>query len=356
MPKSKLKPRADGRYCKAITDPKTHKRIFFYGSSEREINQKILEYTQESERGKTFAGVADEWWSFEVEKLSPSTIKGYTCATRRIVEHFEDQRINDIRAADINRFLMSLARLGYAKKTVKNHKIIINRIFHFSVVSGYISSNPASDAEIPRNLPQKKRHPASEAEESIIRKSAEVWLFPYMALTTGLRKGELLGLRWEDIDLKANIIHVRRSVWYGPGTNIKSPKTEAGIRKVPIIAPLREELAKRTGNPRHYVFGGEQPMTDKAYRYQYQKFQKQTGITATAQQLRKSYATIAVGANISPDVLKSIFGHRDISTTLNLYAEVRDYRITEAGTLFENHFSEKSTPPRKGGQSDNAKP
>lgn len=342
MPKSKLKPRKDGRYQKSIID-KNGKRIYFYGTSEREINKKILEYEEKQQIGKIFSEVADEWWNFEVEKLSPSTVKGYNCATKRIVEHFGDQSISDIKTADINRFLMSLARLGYAKKTVKNHKIIINRIFHFAIVSGYIHSNPANDSEIPRNLPQKKRRPASETEESIIKKSTEIWLLPYMALTTGLRKGELLGLRWEDIDLKSNIIHVRRSVWYGPGVNIKSPKTEAGVRKVPIISPLHEELIKRIGKPQHYVFGGEQPMTDKAYRYQYQKFQKQTGIVATAQQLRKSYATLAVGANIPPDVLKTIFGHRDISTTLNLYAEVRDYRITEAGSLFESHFSESKT-------------
>jgi site-specific recombinase XerD len=74
-------------------------------------------------------------------------------------------------------------------------------------------------------------------------------------------------------------------------------------------------------------------MTEKAYRYAYTKFQKQTGIKATVQQLRKSYATIAVGANVPADVLRVIFGHADISTTLNIYAEVRDERITSAAEL-----------------------
>lgn len=340
-----MKKRADGRYVKVITDSKTKKRVSFYGKSVREVNQKIFEYQSKQERGRTFAEVADEWWDFEVEKLSPSTVKGYRCTTERVVKYFADRRMSELTSADINQFLMSLARMQYAKKTVKNHKIIINRICHFAVISGDIKHNPSSDAEIPRHLAEKKRHPATENEENIIKNSANVWLLPYMALTTGLRKGELLGLRWEDIDLKSNIIHVRRSVWYGPGTNIKSPKTEAGIRKVPIISALKEELLKHVDNPNYYVFGGKEPMTDKAYRYQYQKFQKETGISATVQQLRKSYATIAVGANVPPDVLKSIFGHRDISTTLNLYAEVRDYRIQEAGDLFETHFDKHKPLP-----------
>lgn len=328
-----LTKRKDGRYVRAIQDRKTGRRVYFYGTSEREINKKILEYTAKSEKGRLFSEVADEWWSIEVEKLSPSTIKGYRAATDRIIEYFGQEYISEIETSDINKVLNKLARLGLAKKTVKNHKIIINRIFHFAVIEGDIRYNPANEAELPRNLPETKRRPATPAEESTIRKSSEIWLLPYMALTTGMRKGELLGLKWEDVDLENNLIYVRRSVWYGNGTHIKEPKTEAGKRKIPIIIPLREELIKHKAEPSHFVFGGENPLTEKGFRYHYAKFQKETGITATAQQLRKSFATIAVGANIPPDVLKSIFGHKNISTTLNIYAEVRDSRIAEAGDI-----------------------
>ena len=63
----------------------------------------------------------------------------------------------------------------------------------------------------------------------------------------------------------------------------------------------------------------------------YKKFQESTGVTATLHQLRKSFATAAVDANVPPDVLKEIIGHKDISTTMNIYAEVRENRIKEAG-------------------------
>ena len=82
-------------------------------------------------------------------------------------------------------------------------------------------------------------------------------------------------------------------------------------------------------------------MTDKAYRHAYKKFKKETGITATAHQLRKSFATMAVDSNVPPDVLKAIIGHKDISTTMNIYAEVRDYRLKEAESLLENQFKDK---------------
>ena len=334
-----MKKRADGRCVKAITDPKTKKRVYFYGATMREVNMKILAHKNIAERGLTFGELSALWWDVEVENLSPSSVRGYKCATERITNLWRDLYISEISTSDINRFLTDLAKKGFAKKTVKNHKIIINRIFHFAVNQGAISTNPAREAEIPRNLKQTIRRPASVNDEQIIKSSADVWFLPYLALATGLRKGELLGLMWQDVDLEKNIIHVRRSIYYNPAPIIKSPKTEAGVRAVPIIGPLRDELIKRKGNPKHFIFGGESPMTDKAYRFAYKKFQKETGITATAHQLRKSYATMAVDANVPPDVLKTIIGHRDISTTLNIYAEVRDYRINEAQALLEAQFS-----------------
>ena len=336
-----MKKRADGRYVKVITDPKTKKRISFYGKSAREVNQKALEYEEKKNAGKTFRDVVDEWWRLEVEKLEPSTVAGYRGNTERLLSEWGKILISDINSTDINRFLISLAKKGYAKKTVKNHKIIINRVFHFAIVCGYISVNAAANAEIPRNLPETKRKPATVREEGIIRESSDVWLLPIVALATGMRKGELLGLRWEDVDLDNNLIYVRRSIWYKGGAHVKSPKTEAGVRRIPIIAPLREELVKHVSNPSHYVFGAEKPLSEKAYRYRYEKFKKETGINATAQQLRKSFATLAVDANVPPDVLKVIFGHKDIATTLNIYAEVRDYRIAEANDLLAAEFEKK---------------
>lgn len=327
-----MKKRSDGRYQKSIKDERAGKRVYFYAESERELYKKILDYTAKAERGRLFSEVADEWWELEVENLSPSTVRGYKKATERIVEVFGDYRMSEIHTADISRFLYNLGKkYQMAKKTVKNHKIILNRIFHFAVVQGDISYNPAREAEIPRGLKETPRLPATPSEEQKISSAQGVWLLPFMALYTGMRKGELRGLKWGDIDMERRLIHVQRSVWDGYGTHIKPLKTKAGDRLIPILDNLYAELSKHKGNPDHYVFGGKKPLTEKAYRYQYLRFQKATGITATVQQLRKSYATMGVSANLPPDVFAAIFGHEDITTTLNIYSQVREERILEAG-------------------------
>lgn len=331
-----MKKRADGRYRKTV-DGKT-----FYGDSEREVYKKILEYTEKKARGAEFSEVADEWWEIEVQKLSPSTIKGYQKATERAKDFFHDYLITDISAADVTRYLHVLARQDFGKKTVKNHKIVISRILHFATVECYIRSNPARDAELPRNLKEKKRRPAPPNEELIIRNtSPDDWQLPFFALLTGMRKGEVLGLKWKDIDLKKGFINVSRSIWYSNGSpNEKSTKTEAGERSIPIVEALKTRIETMGNhNPEHYVFGGEKPLTEKAYRYRLKKYNEAHGITSTLHQLRKSFATAAVDANIPADVLKEIIGHKDISTTLNIYSEVREHRIKEAGNALSMAFS-----------------
>lgn len=337
-----MKKRADGRYRKVV-DGKA-----FYGDTEREVYRKIFEYTNKKELGLTFKEVADEWWDLEVVKLSPSTIKGYKASTNRAVSFFGNKYVSEISAADITKYLHRLARDDYGKKTIKNHKIVISRILHFATVEGYIASNPARDAELPRNLTEKKRKPATPAEESAIRAASEdEWMLPYMAIMTGMRKGELIGLKWSDIDFEHDMIYVRRSVWYGDGgAHEKATKTEAGERSIPILAPLKSrllnEIKHNKPNAAHYVFGDEQPLSEKAYRYRYKKYSERVGVTATLHQLRKSFATAAVDANVPPDVLKEIIGHADISTTLNIYAEVRESRIKQAGQTLSKMF-EKNT-------------
>ena len=255
--------------------------------------------------------------------------------------------IKDITTAQVTKYLFSLAREGFARKTVKNNKIVISRIFHFAMVECIINHNPAAAAEIPKNLVEKRRTAATPEDEQRIRQYSGNWLMPLFALLTGMRKGELIGLKWGDIDIEANMIHVRRSVWYGGGAHEKSTKTEAGLRSIPILSDLYPHVKDaKSHNPHHYVFGTDKPLSEKAYRWQLQKFQKETGITATLHQLRKSFATMAVSADVPPDVLRSIIGHKDISTTLNIYAEVRSDRIAAAGDAM-SVFSEATKKAKK---------
>ena len=290
-----MKKRSDGRYVKVITDPKTHKRISFYGSTAREVNQKLLEYERKQENGRSFDEVADEWWSSVYEDLAHQTLRGYKPAYARVLSEFSSYYISDIQPRDILLFYKRMVAQQFTAKTIANHRVILNQIFNFAVVAGDIQYNPVSSVKIPKAATTPPRPPASATDEQKILESDHPWLFPLFALLTGLRKGEILALQWQDINLEANTISVTKSVEHiGKNPSIKAPKTANGTRVVPLLDLLKDKLVPLQSKPAHYIFsddGGKSPLSEHRYTRLFRDYQRDVGIACTAHQLRHSYAT-----------------------------------------------------------------
>lgn len=342
MSKSKLTPRADGRLCKAIVDPRTHKRVYFYGKTEREINKKIMLYSERIERGRAFSDIAGEWWEEAEEKLALQSVRSYKLAMSRAVAFFGDTSVKNIATKDIQKYLDSLAKQGYSQKLVSNHRMVVNRILDYAVLAGDIDLNPCASAKTPSDLPKSTREAASRTDEQIIKETSDLWLFPFFALMTGMRKGEILALQWKDIDFEKNYIYVTKSVAHDGDTPvIKKPKTEAGNRIVPLLAPLRAELLKRDRPAEDYIISdnGKSPLTNRRFQTLYKHYQKDTGITATAHQLRHSFATVAFEADIDPKSVQEILGHKQLSTTMDIYTQFREKKLASAADRLNKSFS-----------------
>lgn len=337
-----MKKRADGRYVKVITDPKTKKRISFYGKSAREVNQKILEYESKIESGRTFSEVANEWWEEAEPELSAQTVSGYRACLNRSIEHLGDLPLKNIEPKDILTFFKRLALENFTQKTIANHRIVINQVFNRAVVGGDIQYNPCTSVKIPKAKKNTVRPPATSTDEEKILNSDHPWVFPLFALLTGLRKGEILALTWEDIDFDNNVISVTKAVEHiNNRPHIKPPKTESGNRYVPLLDKLKEKLLPIKGNPKHYIFsqdGGKEPIHKQTYNVLYEKYSKAVGITCTAHQLRHSYATVAVEEDVNPKDLQNALGHADISTTMNVYAAARKRSVEKVAEKLNNKY------------------
>lgn len=341
MPRTKLTKRADGRYCKSIIDPRTGKRVYFYGATEREINKKIMLYTQKVEQGRTFAEIADEWWEEAEPQLAMQSVRSYKLAMSRAVTFFNDVVAKEITAKNIQKYLSALAAQGYSQKVVSNHRMVVNRILDHAVTEGDIELNPCASAKTPNGLPKAQRNAASRSDEEKVRASADVWLFPYIALMTGMRKGEILALQWKDIDFDKNYIHVTKSVAHdGDHPVVKTPKTEAGNRIVPLLAPLKEEFLPRRKKPDEYIISddGKTPLTNRRFITLYDHYRKTTGITATAHQLRHSFATVAFEVGLDAKSVQEILGHKQLSTTMDIYTQFREAKINQAADLLNKSF------------------
>jgi integrase len=342
MPKSKLTPRADGRLCKAIVDPRTHKRVYFYGKTEREINKKIMLYTQKAQIGRSFSEIADEWWEEAEPKLALQSIRSYKLAMSRAVTFFGDTPSKNITAKDIQKYLTALAKQGYSQKVVSNHRMVVNRILDYAVMEGDIELNPCASVKTPTDLPKSTREAASRSDEQIIKDNVDLWLFPFVALMTGMRKGEILALKWKDIDFEKNYIYVTKSVAHdGDKPVVKTPKTEAGNRIVPLLLPLRNELIKHIGKPDEYIISddGKTPLSNRRFISIFDNYRKATGITATAHQLRHSFATIAFEADLDPKSVQEILGHKQLSTTMDIYTQFREKKLTAAAEILNQSLT-----------------
>lgn len=341
MAKPTLKRRADGRYVKTVVDKRTGKRKSFYGATEREVYRKIFEYEQKQEDGRTFAEVADQWWGEAWERISPTSVRGYRVAYESAVEYFDKTPIAEINAGDVMAYLRLLAAKKYAKKTVKNYKIVLNRIFSVALRERDVNINPTQGVEIPRGLTEMKRMSAAPSDEKSILTTSDVWIMPKMALYTGLRKGELLALQWKDIDFEGNTIAVNKSLYYEGGAHLKSTKTEAGDRIVPLLAPLKEILLPLKKSPEDFVLGEAKgkPLSQKRFRTLAKHYEQQTGVKVELHRLRHSYATIAVKSNVPPKILQTVLGHKNISTTMDIYTDVRKESIDKMGEILNDFYS-----------------
>ena len=147
-------------------------------------------------------------------------------------------------------------------------------------------------------------------------------------MLTVMRRGEALGLRWEDIDVKAGLIHIKRN-----GT----PKTAKGERDVPLnnmliahLEPLQQE---------GFIIGDTEPISRMSYRRRMDRIQSTIDLHgATAHIFRHSYLTYAARLGTDVKTLQSIAGHSDIQTTMNRYVHTQTTNIVEAGNRLQALF------------------
>lgn len=331
---AKRKTRSDGRLLRVIRDPNTKKKLFFYGKTERELTQKILEYTQRAQTGDKFIKVAEDWYNEATPDLAYQSLKSYKPAYKDAIDEFGDELIKQITAKDVSAYLRRLAKRGLSAKTIAQRRLVLNLIFKHAQSTGGVEVNPCTSAVMPKDLPKQQRHAATSNDEEIIKNTSDIWLFPFFALMTGMRKGEILALQWRDIDFGNDLISVTKSVYHeGDRPKIKKPKTDESIRYVPLLAPLKEKLLQTNQRPeQQYIFtyDGITPLSNRRFTTMMKKYQEETGVTCTAHELRHSFATIAIENGIDAKIVQSILGHKQLSTTMDIYTDIRKSAIIRA--------------------------
>lgn len=168
-----------------------------------------------------------------------------------------------------------------------------------------------------------------------------------VAAYSGLRKGELFALRDEDLDLKAGTLSVTGSVY--DGKRYDRAKTRSGIRVVPLpkqaVAELKLQLMRRTGTA-GIVF----PASEGGYWWasnfnkEFVKWREATKLDITFHDLRHTYASLMVKAEVHPKVLQQAMGHANFNITMDLYTHLSDEQAIDGAKSLESLISGASSP------------
>jgi integrase len=344
----------------------------FYGASKKEAESKRDEYLAGLKQGlpvnydKASFGVAFEHWLYHVQRQSIglSTFDKYKRFHRLHISGsvLSGMRLIDVKAANVQAYYNGLLETTTAKNVHQINKIL-KVFFKYCIKADILVKNPLLAVELPKVNMQSDTNTALQDTdiEKIVRAAKEdMKHFPYVfAIFTGLREGELLALTHKDIDFKADMINVNKSVKYlsvdGEYRPILSEtKTPASIRRVPILAEIRPMLQAHLKsvtdsleaiplNNDFLVF----PSAAGTYRehsnflatFKRLCFNLDIKRGRTIHSLRHTFCTILARRGVTLLDASRLMGHSNINVTAKIYSHVTDDDKKNALAKLASYFN-----------------
>lgn len=322
--------RDDGRWMQPVTVMEHGRKVrrYFYGKSKADVLRKIREFEHKKSRDVLFENVADRWWEQHEKMLSPTSRDAYERPLDRAKDYFRGRSIEDLHQPDLMRFMRKMiAEHEMSEKSAAMQLTVLKQICRFALINGDVDSSPADGVTIPTGLAKTKRSLPSDRDLAAIKAHPDhPFPFGYWLLYTGLRRGELRALCWEDIDFKRGLITVNKSIYSEHNQPVlKAPKTAAGIRTVPLLKRLSDAI-QCVGRGPVFSDGQGHYLTEKRFRTLWDAYCEDLGISCTCHQLRHAFSTLLFESGIDAKDAQHILGHAQISTTMDIYTDIRTQR------------------------------
>ena len=295
--------------------------------------------------------------------LCPSTFAGYSKdIANHVLPYLGSKRLTQLKTADIQKHynrLLESGRMkdngqgkGLSNATVRGIHMVLREALDSAVREGLIPKNPAdgtSPPKIYRNEKQVLTKDQLETFMKLIEGDEEWYDFFYTEIITGMRQGEICGLRWEDFDREKRTLRVARSVdFVNKELVIGETKTEDGKRTIYLPDSLWHILAERQSQKvtfSEWIFPNllkpEWPLNpSRAYR-QLKKLLEIGGLPSIrVHDLRHTFTSHAANSGIAPKTLSEIVGHTKASFTLDHYAHVTSDMQKNAANIVTNYITD----------------
>ena len=311
------------------------------------------------------------WAHYELlqdEGRRPNSLANYRSYIRKIAPYMGRLRLKELATERIEAFYRELARQGYSKSVIQHTHNFLKQALRRAVRYGRIKSNPATEAVLPRIESREAGRELTVQElERILEAARGTRYFAaiYLAMALGLRRGELLGLTWPDVDFETAILRIRRAVVKNTlakgRAEVGATKTSGSVRDLPLtedaIAALTEHRALLEADglydPAGLVFPSERgtPINPDNFRRAWVRILKKAGVEpARLHDLRATFISRVIRETKNPKLAAALAGHRSLNTALAYYARIseNDLRraVRSAGPL--NHYP--LTTPKDAGE------
>ncbi len=305
-----------------------------YARTQEELDDKVMEVRILTHSGvdvcseETFGHFAQMW--YDVYKKPYLRDKSQEMVKYILNQHIlpviGGYRLQDITPMQIHAIMSGLV----GKSNSLQSKVLINlrSIFKAAQENGLIVRSPVSSMLKPggKKTQEKAALTPQECEKLIERvMNPRARTFLLIALNTGMRRGEILALKWADVDFNKKIIHVRRNaVLLRGGTKLSDElKTKAGRRDIPLTETLEAHLLaekKRTHSQYILAMQNHQPMTDSSYKSMWRLIERELPERhVTAHILRHTYITRLFEAGLDIKEIQYLAGHSSVDMTLRVY-------------------------------------
>ena len=270
----------------------------------------------------------EEVLSSKSKALKYKTIKAYrVISNNNIIPYFDGKLVSEIKPIDIKKFHDFVVSKGLGKGTLNVARILLKEVFNLAIINEWCSINPIKMVDMPKFRQKKqKQKPFTLKEIDAILQEAKGSVRNFLGISffTGMRSGELLALRWDDVDFITETISISRTIADG---HINSAKTFSSIRDIEMIDYVKqffEAQRRETGLKNSYLFLDRKNSYYGSNTYFYDNFQrilnKLEFETRSLHNTRHTFASLMLNNGIDPMWISNTLGHENLDITLKIYA------------------------------------